>query len=462
MKTLLFLYLFIISVYSFATDKFLDTCISIAVKRNKKLLAKEEEIKLAEKQLWATTRNFFPSIFLQHRYSRGKAGKEDSPEEYQAEDRWIRLYQPIYDGGRLSAAHKYYSHALELAKIDYIRLKEELKYKIKVAYYEYISSVLEMKETEKLLSEINDYYNKLTSEYLAKAISELELQEGKVFKQKIENFYQKAKKNMILYQNKLLMLVGIKSLDEIIYDIPFDVLTSLPKEIDYDLEQLKNLLTINNPDLKKLRLNMKMAEEKKKIVVAKVRPKFYFEGSYGQSGEAYVAEPLKLATVWVGMLRLSWLFGGSSLESSYQKEKTIPREILDVSQRIDATILDTKLGLFDDIKYFVDKKEADTTMIYTEAEYQETEKLLMLELEKFYHQYYYSLIDAKVAYDDLELKKWHLEVSKKKNLLYEVSTLEVMGNIYKVSEALLTYSKALLQNYIAVAELEKLVLIPLR
>ncbi|MFN6992416.1 MAG: TolC family protein, partial [Fervidobacterium sp.] len=412
----------------------------------------------AQRQLWVTTRNFLPNIFLQRRYSRGKT----IAEEYQAEDMWLKLYQPLYDGGRLSAFHRYHSFALEVAKLEYTKLKEELIYKIKLAYYEYISATLEVEEIEKMLSEIDSYYKKLENEFAAKAISELELQEGKIFKEKVENMCQKAKKNKILSENKLVALVGVKSLDEIIFPIPFDMLKSPPKEIDFELDGLKNLLFTNNIDLKVLILNMRMAKEKEKLALGKVYPKFYFEGTYGQSGEAFVTEPLELSTVWSGMLRLSWLFGGSSVESYYQKDKAIPREILDVSQRIDNTILDIKLGLFDDMKYFVEKKEADTLKVSTEADYEEAKNALLLELEKFYNEYYYSLLDVRIANSDLELKKWRFEVTKKRRDLYEISTIEVMNSIYQVSEAVLTYSKALLQNYTAVSELEKLVVIPLR
>lgn len=87
---------------------------------------------------------------------------------------------------------------------------------------------------------------------------------------------------------------------------------------------------------------------------------------------------------------------------------------------------------------------------------------MLLELEKFYNEYYTSLLDAKVAYSDLNLKKWRLDTIKKKRDIYETSTLDVMSNIYSVSEAVLTYTKSVVQNYIAVAEIEKLVLLPLR
>ncbi|MFH1541139.1 MAG: TolC family protein [Elusimicrobiota bacterium] len=447
-----------IATQLFAKDDFLDTCINIAIQKNKKVIAKETEIELAKRQLWVTTRSFLPSVSLQRKYSRGKA----IDNEYEAEDVWLKLSQPLYDGNRLSSTHRYYSNALEVAKVEHIKAKEELIYKIKIAYYEYFSSVLEMKEIESLLIEINFYYKKVENELGAKAISELDLEEGKIFKQKVDNMYQKAKNNREFSETKLLNLVGIKKLDSIIFPISFTIFESIPKEIDFELQSLKNLVFANNVDLKKLEFNKIMAKEKGKMASGKAYPKFYFEGSYGKSGEAFVSNPLVLATVWSGMLRLSWLLGGSSVESSYQKDHTLPREIMDVGTRTDNTVLDTKIGLFDDMKYFVEKKEADTVKSSLDGDYEEAKYVLLTDLGKFYNEYYFSLLDAKAADCDLKLKKWRLNVSKKKNASFEISTVEVMDSIFKVSEAVLSYTKAVLQNYTAVTELEKIVLISLR
>ena len=456
----IFLFLLIICLFShlLASDEFLSTCIDIAIQRNKKLIAKEEEIVLAKRQTLVTTRSFLPNVYLQRKYSRGKT----LTEEYQAEDLGLKLYQPLYDGGRLSASHRYYSLALQVAKLDYTKLKEEIIYKIKLAYYEYLSSIVEVSEIEEMFNEIDVYYRKLENEFTAKAISELELEEGKIFKQKVDNMYQKAKKGKILAEEKLIKLIGIKSLDDIIFPVPSGIFETVPKEIDFDLAVIKKLLVTNNVDLKKLDLNKDMAKARSKMAVGKIHPKFYLEGFYGKSGEAFVKEPLNLSTVYSGMLRLSWLLGGSSLESSYQKDKAIPREITDVSVRTENTVLDTRLGLFDDMKYFVEKKETDVLKFSSEAEYIEAKNVLLLESEKFYNEYYYSLLDARVNSSDLNLKKWRLDVLKKRNILYEVSTIEVMDGIFKVSEAVISYTRAVLQNYTAVTELEKLLLISLR
>lgn len=458
-KKIVVLIIFLLFSQLYSRDEFLYTSLNIASARNKKLSAKKEEIELAKRQLWAATRTFFPALLAQRRYSKGKTLSYD---EYQGEDLALRIYQPLYDGGRIRASHKYYSLVLEDSKLNYTKLREELIFNVKVAYYEYLSSLMEVKEFESLIPVFEQYFKKLENEYKVKAISEMDLEEGRIFKQKIENMYAKAKLNKSLFENKLILLIGVKSLDEIIFPIPVESFSEVPKEIDFDLDNLKSLLFANNIDLKKAKLALLMAQEKEIMVSGKTHPKLYLEGSYGQSGEAYVKDPLQLTTVWSGMLRLGWMFGGTSIESSYQKDQTAPRDVVDVSYRIDSTVFDTKLSLFDDMKYFMEKKESEVLLLSTQGEYEEIRSALLLELEKYYNEYRHSLLDANTASKELKFRKWRLDVLKKRNSLFEVPTVEVMNGIFQVSEALLSYSKAVLQNYSAVSAIERFVLIPLR
>ncbi|MEM2507195.1 MAG: TolC family protein [Nitrososphaeria archaeon] len=444
--------------YLFCEDMFLSACIDIGIRNNKMLQVKKEAIELSRRELLAATREFLPMVILQRRISRGKTIQE----EYQAEDLWIRAMQRLYEGGRLSALHRYYSLAVDKAKTEYIEVKEELVSQIKQAYYQYVGAVVEEMEIGKLLEDIENYYKILSKEFNAKAISELEFNEGKNFRDKVENFYIKANKNKLLYERQLLVLLNIEKIKDIPYPVSGYIISSPLKEITYNLEELKKLTVINNPKLKKLKLELEMNQQKRKVAMSKGKPKFFFEGSYGRSGEAYVTEPLELATVWSGMIRLVWTFGGSSLESSYHEEHSIPREILDVSQRIDNKILDVKIGLFDDLRYFVEKKEAEVSKSYAEAEYQRLYNEIMFNLEKSYYDYYLSLLDTKVAHQDYEIKKWRLEVVKRQREVYAATTLDVMSAMYSFSEALTTYTKSVVQNYVAVSQLEMLVLLPLR
>jgi outer membrane protein TolC len=465
MRKFLFLF-FLITTNIFCSDKFLETTLNVALARDKRILAKKQEVEVAQKYVNVNLRNFFPSAIIQQRFTKGKATPTGSYgeylEEYQGQDFGLRVYQVIYDGGRLQAAYRYHQLNLEQAKLDHSRLKEDLIYKIKQAYYNYLASTLEIKELTRLLSIIEEYHQKLLNEYKAKAISDLDLKEGEVFVEKIKIMIDKSKKQQKLSETYLLQTANLRSLDEIPYPIDFEKFSTPPKEINYDLETLKQMLVVNNPDLKKVYLQTKMAEERKKTVLGRAQPRFYFDGFWGKSGEAYTKEPLVLTTVWSAMLRFSWFFGGSSVDSSWTQEKTAPSEIIDVTQKIENNILTTQISLFDDIRFYVEKEDVELFKYSTLAEYEETKKQMLLELEKQYNEYYNSLLDARINKEDYDLKNWRLDVLKKKNLLFEVPTIDVMSATYQTAEALINYSRAVLSNYLTVAGIERVVGAPVR
>lgn len=464
-KLLFFLFLFLISL-SFSLDKFLDTCINIALSRDKVLVAKRQEIEVAEKYANINLRNFFPQVVFQQKYAKGKATPTQKYgeylDEYNAEDFGLRFLQIIYDGGRVKSSYIYHQLNLEQVRIDFAQSKEKLIFKIKDSYYNYLAATLEIIELEKLLSVIEEYHNKLKNEHKAKAISDLDLKEGNVFVEKIKIMVEKSKKQQELSKLLLIQEANLRSLEEVNQPIDLEKFSTPPGEIIYDLDKLKSLLLVNNSELKKLYLQTKMAEEKKRTVLGKSHPRFYFEGFYGKSGEAFTKEPLALTSVWSTMVRFEWFFGGSSINYLWSKEKVAPSEIIDVTQKIENDVLSTQISLFDDIRFYVEKEDAELFKFSTEAEYDKTKRQMFLELEKKYNEYKFSLLDAKINKEDFDLKKWRLEVLKKKNFLYEVPTIDVMSATYQTAEALINYSKSVLSNYIIVSEIETLVGVSIR
>jgi outer membrane protein TolC len=131
MKKFLFLF-FLITTNIFCSDRFLETTLNVALARDKRILAKKQEIEVAQKYVNVNLRNFFPSAIIQQRFTKGKATPTGSYgeylEEYQGQDFGLKVYQVIYDGGRLQAAYRYHELNLEQVKLDYSRLKEDLIY----------------------------------------------------------------------------------------------------------------------------------------------------------------------------------------------------------------------------------------------------------------------------------------------------------------------------------------------
>ena len=91
---------------------------------------------------------------------------------------------------------------------------------------------------------------------------------------------------------------------------------------------------------------------------SKVVPKIDLEGFYGKSGEAFVNTPLDLATTWSVQGKLSWTLWGNTFEVTNTQNHTNPNETLDPTARTDDNALEMKLGIIDDLSYFVDTQES--------------------------------------------------------------------------------------------------------
>ena len=439
------------------TDNFLKACLDFAQAHDKRLAIAKEQLSLSNLRVNRSGRSFFPGIYLQKRSSRGTT----ITDEYESEELGIRASQPIYDGGRLVSSYKYDKFFLESAKLNVTKTREDLFYRVKTTYYEMLNARAELQRIKNTFNEINKLYEKTKLEYQAKAISELDLFESKNFRDKVENMYRSSEMNAAFAEKKLLAVLDIKSLDHIVATME-DPLLVFPDNIAFTLDECRRFVLSNNIDSRIAKLYIDMSNLKKKIIRARVIPKIYAEGFYGQSGEAFVTEPLKLPTVWNVSGKLSWGLWGNTLEASQTQEKAIPREVMDVSTRLDSTSTDIRLSLFDDMGYFVESKEGDIGVLQSAVDYKDAINKALLELEKFYNDYQQSLWSVLSSKDDMELKQRKLGVLRKRNEVYEASTIEVMDGVYKYADSVIVYTRVLSANYIAVCELERLTLMPLR
>lgn len=454
--------------YAFA-DEFLDECLKISKSRDLKLSVAEDQISLAQTRLNSSIRSYFPQVVLQSKFSKGSTALQSagsssgnySKEEYNSEEYGVKVVQPIYEGGGTRATRKYNSLMLESAKYNYTKTKEELFSKVKLAYYEYLTSKMEYVALSKAFEKVEKLFLKTRLEYKARAISELDLSEAKNFRDKVNNLLVSSRFKLEFATKKLIETVGVISLE----DIPAVVSDELPddiQEISFTLNDCLSFVQINNLEVKIAKSQIQMAEAKIKINRAKIHPKLSVEGFYGKSGEAYVTHPLELTTSWNVAAKVSWGLWGNSLNASASTERTDPTEIVDSSKRVETTDFNFQLGILDDFQYFVDAKESDVGKKQTTAELVELLRNSRIAVEKAYNEYRDSLNEAKVLRDEIKLKERKLALMQKRNDLYEVQTVNLMEESWKYAETISSFAKQLYTNHASVTELEKLTLMNLR
>ncbi|MDR1523535.1 MAG: TolC family protein [Endomicrobium sp.] len=467
-KKCVFVFTIILSIFLFyksaySEDTFLIKCMKIAESRDPKLIVAYEQVQLAKSRTVRAARSLFPQLMIQHTNTKGKSAtaKDISGYEYAGESYGLKASQALYEGYRTRGSYEYESMMVTASQYNYTKTREELFSKIKLAYYEYLTLKRESQSLGKAHEVVVSLFDKVKKEYKAKAISELDLLEAENFKDRITDMYEAARINYNFSIKKLVNLVGIIDIKDVNVE-PLDMLSDNVPEISFTLDNLMGLVLTNNLDVQTAKIQSEMAEMKIKINRSKVIPKFYVEGFYGRSGEAYTTEPLTLTASWNVVGKLSWGLWGNSLEASYTQDKTDPKTIIDASKRIDTQTQDIKLSILDDLGYFVDSKESNVSFDQTNADYVETLKTKRLDTEKAYNDYLSSLNSARTLKKEIVLRERKLALMKKKNALYEVQTVSLMEEAWKYAEAIASYAKAIYQNYSSVTEMEKLTLTPLR
>ncbi|MDR1104648.1 MAG: TolC family protein [Endomicrobium sp.] len=477
-RTILNEYVFVLTIVvpiflfvgiSFSNDVFLARCMKIAESRDPKLAVTYEQIQLAHSRTTRAARSFFPQITLQHTTSKGTTAMALANDgsgaygdyEYNSESYGVKASQPIYEGYRTRGTYEYESMMVTAAKFNYTKTREELFSKVKLAYYEYVTLKQEYSALANANEIVSSLFKKVQKEYKARAISQLDLLEAEHFKDKIYDMYEAARINMNFAIKKLINVVGVADIVEINAK-ELDALPDDVPEISFYLDDLLRFVLTNNLEVQTAKVQADMADMKIKINRSKVIPKFYVEGFYGKSGEAFTTQPLELSMSWNVVGRLSWGLWGNSLEASYTKERTDPTAIVDASKRVDTITQDVKFALLDDLGYFVDAKESKVGFNQTNADYVDVLKNRRLDTEKAYNDYVNSLNNARTFKKEMAYRKRKLALMKKQNSLYEISTVNLMEEALKYAEAISGYARATYQNYSSVTEMERLTLMPLR
>jgi len=440
-----------------ASDQFLNTCLNIATARDKRLAVAGEQINLAKVRCLRSARSFFPMVAAERTLVTGKT----LTDQYESEQFGLRASQPVYEGGRARYTYRYDKMTLEASRFNYTKTREELLYKIKLAYFEMLSIKMEYVALKKAFDVIEKLNAKVQIEYSAKAISELDLEEAANFRDKTANLIKASEINLALATKKMTTFVSVESLDDVPVLMPDGLADDVP-EISFTLKDCLGFIASNNLDVRLYQLQVLMADFRRKINRSKAIPKLYIDGFYGKSGEAFVTQPLALTTAWSVSGRLAWTLWGNTFEAVQANEKTVPTSIVSVSDRTESSTLQMKLGLFDDFGYFVDGKESSVGIQQTQADYKEMMDKSCLDLEKAYNDYDNSLRVARQLKKEIELTRRNLEVMRKRNQLYEVPTVQVMETTWKYADLISSYARTVYQNYASVTEMERLTLISLR
>jgi outer membrane protein TolC len=250
----------------------LEKCLDLTWKNSKQLQQAAESIKIAQAGVQEVSGGFWPSVGYRYGYGAQLVGPDlsilppSTKSQMEAMEGLnfcgsLSVTQPLYTGGKLTAALKLAQLKLASAREDQRKAKQQLSYNVKEAYYRFWLA-------EKILDVAQDSYNNMGLHYqrvsnLNKAgtASAFDLLQAKVQWDNQKPQVIKAKNGLALAKLNLVTLMGLEpsrdfkvEYDPATLQLPETVTLTLPTLLDeayqkrpeiHQIQQLSEIATAN-------------------------------------------------------------------------------------------------------------------------------------------------------------------------------------------------------------------------
>ena len=141
---------------SLADPLTLKDCITLALERNPSLQAVKARVLAAQKYERAAYKNYFPNLELQYRYTRYRDRQKivilgfDVPlSSYEGTEGRALINWPLFHGLALRVEHQLKKLDVSLAQVEKRRVRQELIFRVKEAFYELLKAKKRNKEAQK-------------------------------------------------------------------------------------------------------------------------------------------------------------------------------------------------------------------------------------------------------------------------------------------------------------------------
>ena len=438
------------SIYTLLKNKdYLLKLYQIGAQNSKPLKIREGQIKLTRFKIKETFRELFPYLSVEYKEDKGEA----ITDKYRSKSYGIKLEHILYDSHQRSDNYRREKLNLEVAEKSYEKERNDLLFEILKAYYQVCAEKEILNLWEKLKREADKDYK------LAKL-----LKEGHLITQieylKISSLINRISSELVAQKNRYLLasahlkkVLGIPP-DEKIPKIEF---VHLKEKIDLD-KKVEDYIKIALKERPEIALWEKSIEATKiglKIAKNEKKPKLLLESFWGKSGEAYGWQDLDLATTWNVIAKVVWLFGGSSQEISFTHEKTIPTEIVEVSNKIKTDSLSFKTTFLDKFNYYSKVEESKVALTQAQDELEKIKKDIAWEIQEGYTTYLEGKEEIGMYKKEVKLRKQELALNKELFKAGEINLSELIENKIKLAQSYTFLIRAKLKLYQGIILIDK-------
>jgi outer membrane protein TolC len=409
-----------------------------------------EQIELARMKVLEAERNFYPSVTGEYKTADGKT----ITDPYESVSYGIQAEQLVVGLNQVRDNVRREEFGIYMARKNYDKVLQDLRYEISKAYYELVSQNLLLKHWQDTLVNLKpsiELVQKLYEEGLAIAADF----ENAQSQYKLIS-YQAVSVESAVYLAKLSLLhamnLDTSKIDHL--EVPLDFGFEA-QDLGLEISECINLGLRHRPEIELWRMTCKSAKINEVINRREGLPKFSLSTSYGRSGEAYANQKLDTVDEWSLMGRLTWLWGPSSMEISQTKDKVLSKRITDTTLKTGSTTSDFKVAFFDKLNYYTAIKEANVTYHQSLHELNESKKRVIYEVKEAYLAYNRAISGIKSSFARLAFRENELKIIKARIEAGEGSPAEIVDAKVNLANEKAAYLRSLGEYYLAIASLDR-------
>ncbi|MFH2137265.1 MAG: TolC family protein [Candidatus Omnitrophota bacterium] len=418
-----------------ATDiQTLEDCLGIAIAANLPVQIAQEQQKLSKLRVREARRSFYPAFLGQWKEIDGKT----ITEPYRGRSIGVQAQQPLFTGGKLTAALRKEQLGELIARGNLDRLKQDLIFNVSKTYYELVAA----KRTYDLLNAVKikeaELLTQIEKEFQILSATPAELLTAQSLFNQVCFQVASTEREFILAKLKLEKEMFTENIN--IDNMSFQLRN---RNIEVTLEECLDLAFRNRPELNILERTIKATKYGEDVIRSEEFPNVSLIGSYGRSGEAFDQRNLQLATEWSLVGQVKWFLGGNTVESSYTRDQVTPYKVTKSDTNLRSQTMDTKFSFWDNLAHFSKRKEAQITRKQAEKDLAEMRNKIQQETEDAYYSFIRFKTQLGFSLNEIGFRRKQLEIAKAKKRMNESSTAEVMEAEFQLIQANANYEQAL-------------------
>ncbi len=285
----------------------LDEAISLALKNNKDIKISEKEVEISKDNLDSAFKTALPSLVYTSKYQKSeykrKMGSSESEFNKEGYAQSISLLQPLFRGGSIVASINEQKLNKEIAKLNYLGQKRDIRFNVVVNYSNIINSQRNLIAFYSSKKELEANYEKQKTQLELKFIIKADILKTEYSILDINSQILTAQNNIKIEKDRLKTKIGIP-MDEEIEVVEFEIPENLIQQITFesDLAKAKE----NSLSALIAKKNIKLAYENKTITRAEMMPKIDAFAGYGTYVEESKLDSTTKDGEWRGGVQVNW------------------------------------------------------------------------------------------------------------------------------------------------------------